>query len=374
MRQNLRVGITLMLRDGPQSVWENGIFQNCFYLAMLLQASPVVSQTWIVHDGAAGPDAHRDLLAHSPAPVMDLATAQQRLDVVIELSAQLAPDWSRAFHARGGRVVAMHVANDYVIDIERIIYGLPPGMQASGTPYDAVWTLPAFEHSCTSYYQHVLRAPVSTMPHLWSPAGLIRHLRAQGRAEVDFDYRPGRDRWRLAVCEPNLCMVKTCHLPMLLCDAAHRAQPDFIEHLRVYNAMGLKENALFVRFARSLDLVNHGLASFEPRLPITDILGPQADALVSHHWENGQNYLYYEALWGGWPLIHNSAWLGDCGYRYPDFDCLVGGVALRTAFGVHDAQLVRYRQQARQFLAALDPCAPPNVAHYGAALQALFQS
>ena len=67
-RQNLRVGITLMLRDGPQSVWENGIFQNCFYLAMLLQASPVVSQTWIVHDGAAGPDAHRDLLAHSPAP------------------------------------------------------------------------------------------------------------------------------------------------------------------------------------------------------------------------------------------------------------------------------------------------------------------
>ncbi len=41
---------------------------------------------------------------------------------------------------------------------------------------------------------------------------------------------------------------------------------------------------------------------------------------LCHQWENAQNYVYYEALHAGYPLIHNSHLLDDCGYRYHNFD------------------------------------------------------
>ncbi|MDE2355962.1 MAG: DUF2827 domain-containing protein [Alphaproteobacteria bacterium] len=368
--RKLKVGVTLFLRGGPQSIWENGIFQNCFFLINLLQASPVVEAAFLVNGGDGKPEDAGDFLTLAPAPVIDMTTARETLDVIIELSAQLNPDWAREFRGRGGRVVGMRVANDYVIDIERMIFNLPNGLLASGTPYDVIWTLPAFEHSCRSYYETLMRAPVRAMQHLWSPVLIERSAELAGGEA--FAYRPGRKRWRLAIIEPNICMVKTGHLPMLACDAAYRAQPDAFEVLRVYNTLTLKERADFVALARSLDMVRHGVASFEGRYPLYEVLTREAEAIVSHSWENEQNYVYYEALHGGYPLIHNSRYLGDCGYAYATFDPEAGGLALRQAFAQHDLALDDYRRRARAFLTTLDPVNPVNVEAYGRALTDLF--
>lgn len=358
----LNVGVTIYLRKGQQSIWENGIFQNCYFLAMLLKHAPNIESVYLVNGGDGDPASAAQFLEFAPVPVIDLDTARQKLDVVIELSAQLNPDWARAFREKGGRVIGMRVANDYVIDIERMMFALPHGMLVSGTPYSAIWTLPAFEKTCASYYETALRAPVTAMQHLWSPAFVER------ATDGGFGYQAGRSRWRIAVLEPNICMVKTSHIPMLVADLAHRQQPDLIEYLRVFNTIQLKSDAQFVGFARSLDLVVQGRATFEPRLPVHEILTRQADAIVSHTWENTQNYIYYEALHGGYPLIHNSDLLRGCGYRYEGFDCEDGALALREAFAVHDANLHDYKTKARRFLATLDPLAPANVEQYSAAI------
>lgn len=291
------------------------------------------------------------------------------LDVMIELSAQLNPDWARQFGARGGKIIGMHVANDFIIDAERMAFDRPPGMTFTGVPHDEIWTLPAFEKTCLSYYKHGFQAPVRVMPHLWSPALIEKHAKAAG---VDFGYVPGRPRWRLAILEPNICSVKTCHMPMVLCDVAHRRDPTFIQHLSVFNALALKEHAAFVSFARSLDLVQQGIATFEGRFPLHQIMSTLADAIVSHHWENAQNYLYYEALHGGFPLIHNSTMLGDCGYRYEDFDPESGALALLHAFREHDVNIDAYRKSAKEFIATLDPHAASNVAVFENAILQLL--
>lgn len=368
--RRLRVGVTIFLRGDAQSIWENGIFQNCFFLLRLLQRSPLVERCFLVNGGPGSPEQAGDFAAQSPAPIIDLDTAMNELDVVIELSAQLNPEWTRAFHARGGKLVAMRVANDFVIDAERMVYGLSHGLLMSGSPYDVVWTLPAFERSCAAYYAAGARAPVRVTPHLWSPLFVDRA--AAGREAGGFAYRPGRKRWRLAIMEPNICSVKTCHLPMALCDLAYRAAPGAFEVLRVFNALALKEHAGFVGFATSLDLVRNGMASFEGRHPVFDVLQKEADALVSHHWLNAQNYLYYEALHGGFPLIHNSPLLGGCGYRYRDFDCEDGALALVQAFHEHDRALDAYRRRAQAFLATLDPENEANVAAFDAELSRLY--
>lgn len=370
-KKRLKVGVTLYLRSGPQSIWENGIFQNCYFLAMCLMNSPAVETVYLVNGGDGSLGDASQFLEFAPVPLIDLETANKALDVVIELSAQLDPEWARLFIARGGKIIGMRVANDYVIDIERMMFDLPHGMLISDTPYDALWTLPAFEHMCGGYYSAAYRAPVNVMPHLWSPILLERSIRKIGQ-ERKFSYISGHKQWRLAILEPNICMVKTCHIPMLIADLAHRQDPSMIDYLRVYNTIDLKVEHQFVDFARSLDLVKHGRATFEPRLPLYEVMGPQADVIVSHHWENGQNYLYYEGLYGGFPVIHNSKFLGGCGYRYTDFDCQDGALALRQAFAIHDASLQSYRRTASAFLSTLDPAFRGNVERYTTAIENLY--
>jgi hypothetical protein len=109
-------------------------------------------------------------------PIIDMAAAAQELDLMIEMSAQLAREWSVAFRERGGKIVSMRVGNDYVIDIERMIFDKPHGLLISGAPYDEVWTLPEYEVSCKPYFESTFRAPVRLMPHLWSPMVLERAM------------------------------------------------------------------------------------------------------------------------------------------------------------------------------------------------------
>ena len=373
--QKLRVGISLFVRKGNQSLWENGIFQNCLFLAQLLQRSPRVSEVFLVAGGGGGDEADAmAFLKESPVPVINMDAAMHQLDLMIEMSAQLSKEWMIAFKETGRKVVSMRVGNDYVIDIERMVFDKPHGLLITGAPYDEVWTLPEYVNTCVPYFASTFRAPVRIVPHLWSPQLLERAISegSETGTSEPFGYQPGRKRWRMGMFEPNVCMVKTSHIPMLVCEAAHRAQPDITERVQVYNTAHLKEDPVFNGFANSLNIVRHGIASFEGRFPIWHLLSKQTDAVISHQWENAQNYLYYEALYGGYPLIHNSHLIAGCGYRYHGFDCEEGGKVLCDAFAVHDENLAQYRAQAREFLATLDPLAQSNVATYTQVIEQLY--
>jgi len=372
MPERLNIGVSIFIRKGEQSLWENGIFQNCLYLVMLLKRSPRVNSTYLVTAGGdGGPEDAKRFLVDSPAPLIDMETAMTKLDVMIEMSAQLNREWSIKFREGGGKIITMRVGNDYVIDIERMVFNLQHALLISGAPYDEVWTLPEYESSCAPYFETLFRAPVKLMPHLWSPVVLDREVANLPEGQ-SFGYQPGRRRWRIGLFEPNVCMVKTSYIPMLCCEAAHRENPDMIERMYAYNTFKLKDHPAFGGFAQSLDLVKHGLGFFEGRYPFAQIVPVSVDAVVSHQWENAQNYVYYEAVYGGYPLIHNSHLIVDCGYRYHDFDCEEGGSALRRAFSVHDENLESYRATARQFLHTLDPENEENVRLYTQAIEAVY--
>ena len=83
--------------------------------------------------------------------------------------------------------------------------------------------------------------------------------------------------------------------------------------------------------------------------------------------------MYYEALYGGFPLIHNSDLLQDCGC-YHGFDCEEGGRVLIEAWQTHDVQLAAYRERARRYLELLDPGIPANIQIYTDALLQVLES
>ncbi len=359
-RGALKIGITIHQRDENQSVWENSVHQTAIFLSMALNNIPFVEKVVFVNCGNFSPPMP-SVLKFGTGEVIALNDAHNALDLVIEVGAQLPLEWIESFTARGGKIVAFRLTNDLVIDLERMAFALPAALTFQGAKYHSVWATPSFEQVCQSYYKHGFNAPFYSAPSIWSPLlvdGYSKDL------STEFAYKPGSKRWRVGILEPNLCSTKTCHLPLLIADQAHRKDPRMMQCALVFNTLAIKDHASFIQFANSLDVVNQGIATFEGRLPIHMILGPLVDAVISHQWLNDENHLYYEALYGGFPLIHNSDYLGDCGYRYNTFDCVDGGLSFLQAFRQHDINLSQYRKSADIFLANMKPDAPNIIDAY----------
>lgn len=356
----LRIGIALDLSDKAPGLWDGDALQAASFLAMALNGSPLV-EGCVALDTGSGTHAE----ARSPLPLMAWQEAIQRLDLIIEVGTNLPEPWARDFTAKGGAVVAQRIANDLVSDGESMAFARPAGPLPAPNFYREVWVWPAHAASCGSYLHYTTLTPVHVVPHLWSPA-ILEH------AAPAWAYTPGRAAWRLAILEPNRSSVAACHMPMMLCDAAFRRQPKAVESLCIANSAHLLDGAHFGHFADSLDLVRQGRTQFYDAIPAHATLGARADALISHHWGSTLSYRHYEALHGGFPLIHNSGWLGDCGYRYTDFDPEDGADRLLDALRHHDRDLEAYQAKARLFLATLDPGASAQVHAYEQRLTALF--
>ncbi|EJO58118.1 DUF2827 domain-containing protein [Burkholderia multivorans] len=359
-KQRPAVGISLFARDG-QAIWENGIHQNIAFLAMMLKRSDRVGPVYFLNGGDAKALPAGLDLDGLDVPLVNPADVTHDIDVVIEMGAQLPVEWLRHVKALGAKLVACYVGHTYSGLAETPIFDKPSSHIFNGTQFDEVWVLEKSQKIDVPLLRTLTRAPVHTIPHLWSPYFLDRRIAALAAEGATFGYRPGRRPWRLATLEPNISVVKTCHYPMLVCDELYRARPDAVQHLFVVNSMHMKEHPTFVHFANSLDLVRQHNATFEPRLDLPGFMARHADAVVSHHWENAQNYLYYDVLYGGYPLLHNSPLLGDAGYYYPDFDSATGGRVLLDAWLHHDERLDDYRAKADRLLRAVSIDNPANL-------------
>lgn len=369
MTTPLHIGLALDLGEGAPGLWDGDALQAASFLAMVLSKSPLVARC-VAFDGhqAQEPDPAA-VRARSPLPVVTRGEAMEQLDLVIEVGLRLPEDWTAAFAARGGALVAQRLSSDLVADGESMIFNCPAGALPAPNAYREIWVWPAYAASSGSYHHYTGLALVHVVPQLWSPL-LVDHAAAAMGA--DWHYQPGRKAWRLAVMEPNRSSVAACMMPMILCDEAFRRQPAMIEGVTVSHAQALVQSHHFNHFAQSLELTRQGRAMFLDAAAPFAVLGVRADALVSHHWGSAQSYRHYEALHGGYPLIHNNVWLGDCGYRYGDFDPEGGALGLLAALLRHDDGLAAYRAAAGDLLAGLDPHAPRQVEAYEERLRALF--
>ena len=167
-------------------------------------------------------------------------------------------------------------------------------------------------------------------------------------------------------------MVKTSLTPLLLCELAHRQRPELFADYRFFNSAHIKDHPTFAALTAQLQMVRDGKATFEPRYVFAEVVGEFTDIVVAHQWENELNYVYYDTLYGHYPLVHNSAALKDVGYYYEGFDAQSGADALICAATQHDATAAEYAAQCDAFLARSAIDNPVNVAAHVEPLLALL--
>lgn len=297
-------------------------------------------------------------------PLSDIVrspTVIDELDYVISIGAAVDPATLIALRERGTKLILYKGGNGAIISMEAMISS-PRRDNAERFfdvgLWDQVWMTPQHLHTYRPWTQTVYRVPVDEVPQIWATTFFdTRPAVIEGL----FGYRPGRGKWRVGMMDPNITVMKTSHMGMLAIEAAFRQRPEMFEAIYISNALAHAEHPHFKSFASALSATKAGRLTVEPRFVSADFLANHCDAVVTHHWENGLNYVYYEVLLGDYPLIHNSEFLRDYGYYYPAFAADEGGRALIDAFARHDQQLEAYRAKNQALIARLAPTHPANI-------------
>nr|WP_240659249.1 DUF2827 family protein [Paraburkholderia kururiensis] len=388
-----------MLTHAGQSVWENGLGQNIFYFAQLLRTLPFVASVVLLNCGdqtclAPGVEALAPGLALVPP-----REAADLVDVVFEMGGGLDVEWLDYVRARGTKVVFFCCGQPYVGLVEPSVFRRG-GYFSRARRCDEVWVLPK-DRTLMPMLGALHRCPVHEVPFLWDSAFIAQRAAEVAAAGFAFGHTPqarsaaAADRdshrsasgrtparmpgsppsgspapraLRVAIFEPNISVVKCCVIPMLLCDVAFREEPRAIARMHVLNSVQMQDQPTFAFLLRSLDLHRRERVTPGQRHDFAGYMSQYADTVVAHQWHNEQNILHLDALYGGYPLVHNSPWLAALGYYYEGSDIAQGAAQLLHVARHHDGHHDDYVRRAHAFLATLSPQAPHNRTAYARSL------
>jgi hypothetical protein len=375
----INIGISVFAVKDAQ-LWSNGLNMNIAFLVHLLKASPMVGKVYLLNGGDLEQIPDGLPFEALGAPLVRPRDVTFDLDLVIEMGAQLPTEWLKRVSALGVKIVSFLVGHTYAGSAEGPIFDRNSGQMFTDAPWDETWTLPQYMKTCAPMLRTLTRAPVIDMPHIWSPEFLQTQVNEYEEKGFSFGFKPhaageARRPWRMTMFEPNLSVVKTSFIPMLVCDAAYRANPDAIERMMVLNTVHMKNHQTFNRFAINMQLTKDGKASYEPRLSFADcMMQHRMDAIVSHQWENAQNYLYYDALYGNYPLIHNSEFLkkADIGFYYPGFEAKSGAAQVLNAWEKDADYWEDVKAKNAAYLETLSPTNQNNIDIFTTQIQRLL--
>lgn len=364
MKPGYTIGLTMHVKpNGDLGLFENGLKQNVHFLHQLFANSPNCKRAFLLNHGEAKPIIP-DNYPVKASDIVYTGDVIDQLDYVIGVGTAIEKSLVEQLRSRGAKVIGYKGGNGAVMNMEAVgshgYHGGTPGVGSEAyydyQSFDGIWVTPQHMHTCRSWYETIYQCPVHEVPQVWSPA-MVEATKLPG-----FGYKPGKRPWRVSVLDPNNTVMKTSHWPMLICERAFREDPSRWASFMITNAIQFRENEAFKSFALALSSVStpnaagtSSIMSFEPRHPTAQWLATYADAVVTHQWENDLNYLYYDVLYGGYPLIHNSPRLVDYGYFYESFDAKWGADQLRVAYDTHDDNLERYRKENARLFKSLDP-------------------
>lgn len=373
--REINVAISLHISNKPgSSIWSNGAVQHTIFLYQLFKKIPYVKNVWLgTYDAPEIQD--KWLLDEIRGDIVPMASIIQDVDLLVEMSRFTNEDDLKAVRKNGGRAVSYKFGNDYSMTVESLCFEAHPEWvpNPKNLKMDAVWTNQQHMNTCKSFFEHLYHTKAVCVPHLWSPYFLEKDLQSNPTSQAGWPCQSLGDRYKISIFEPNINVLKTTLFPFLIAAAFYDSNKESLSNILMYNGGKIKDNRAFKRIVLETNAGKDRVASVEHRTSFVNAMGQNGGIVVSHQWENGLNYLYYEALYGGFALVHNSPFLKDVGYYYEGFDIDDGVQALARAVSEHNENLVTYREKANRFLSNFDPSDQLVIADYDREVRRLFR-
>lgn len=374
----MNIGISLYWGGTYKHLFSNGAGQNMFFLLNCLARVPGVDKVYFVYWDIALEDMGDNIRNSIPEGVElhHYSEVLDELDVIIEGTLGLDLNRAQEFRNHNVKIVSYRMGNDFIMDMEALVNKNENGGRAfTGVRYDAVWIIPHLMKTNAPYVNIVTGAPVYEVPHLWEPVFLEGILQEAGVDSAKYPYQPNGERHkRVAVFEPNMSVLKNMMTPVLICEDLYKRRPDMLDHAYMCNAVHLKDMKTLKQYLGYMKCVADNVLTIEARFVMPLFMIEYVDIVLSHQWECGLNYVYYEALYGNYPLVHNSDFLRDhhVGFYYHEFDAYEGSQALANAIASYDENFDYHKKINQDYLYTLSPYNPMNIERHKVLLDLLM--
>lgn len=371
----INVGITITILDPKESLFTNGIRQNALILRDTFKEIDFVNEVYFIDFGQKK-NLTGSVWEKYSEHIVNFEESLEKVNVVVTVCQFVSDDFVKKYRERGIRMVRHIMGNSYYLFNESSLFKDDEYSTIHKQDgYGAIWISPMLYETNKDLFECLHDAKAYIGPYVWSPEFIEEHAKQFEQEGKSVNYTSHVAKKKISVFEPNVSLVKTSVFPTIVMEKLHVRYPDIVEHSSMFGAKEIAKKKCFIRFAKDLHVNKAGKLSFEARYPIVWTLMNHTDIVFSHHQDNGLNYLYFDAAWFGYPVVHNSDYVKELGWHYSRYDADGAVEAILQAsnyFNGDQQKANEYLENSRKFISQYLPKHPRNVEGYKILLEKLF--
>ena len=362
-----KIGITLPAKK-LLNFWTNGLGQNAITLYRLLEKQGY--DVWFLTDRNEKLKTSKNLKGIKWKVVWDSVKSGERFDLLLEIGFSFQGGNEKYRQQLTDNMVAIKYGNEIMWDLESMTkQGCTREIiPTSDEPIQEIWISPHFQFGDQYIKTKHKASSVKVCPYIWSTEFIEGAIK---KSSKDPRYSPDNKK-AIGVFEPNLQIVKSCLIPVMICEEAHNQNIAF-DSAWIFGTDHIRKSKQVIDLFKNLKISRAGKISFEDRRSLCYCLSNYVDIIISHHHFNSLNYLTLEALYLGYPIIHNSKDFKDAGYYYEDFDIQGAVNALRDVIENHDNNLEEYKKKGEKYIWKYSPENPENIKGYIDLIEGTFK-
>jgi hypothetical protein len=321
MKKN--IGITIKVTDPKEdSLFTNGIRQNVILLQEVYEKCSNIGGSYIINTSNVDPELYKgtswEKYSHL---IINLEKAKDVCDIFVMCHGNMSLRQYEDCKKIGKKIVLQVLGAELSVFNECILFRPDRyGIYGKNPFISAVWVSPHFYERDKAFFEVRYGCSVDEAPYVWDSRFIdndVRVLKNKNPSQRT-EYSPVSNKKRISILEPNINLVKTSTIPIVISELFYRKNPDMIDKISAFGAKKLEKSLDMLDFVKNLNSYNDKKIFFENRYPVVWTLGSHSDILLSHQDKCELNYLYLDAAWLGYPVVHNSPMMKDLGWYYPE--------------------------------------------------------
>lgn len=370
--RKLRVGFTVQINEKNESLWTNGIKQNAITLRDLFASCPNVESSKLINLGTLKD--YKDTVWEKFAEnIIDFDTCLDTIDVVITATVTPTDLMVEKLHAKGISMIKHIMGHEYQMFSEHMLFNFDKQLNSykKRKYHKAVWISPHLFDSNKDFFEVICDAPASIGPYVWTPRFLEQHVEEYKKINGGTGlYEPrGKEAKLLSTFEPNINLIKTSLTPIIITEKFNNKAPQYLDKMNVFGGEKVKSKKILVEFVADLTCYKQKKIFFEARYPIVWSLLKHTDIVVCHQRDLALNYVYFDAAWLGFPVVHNAHLVKDLGFYYENWNAEQASDLLVQICQNFDSTREEYLQKSRKTISKFLPENEANIKGYAELLE-----